>query len=49
MVQTDDVPMDSQYMDYAEHERTYRFFTGLAKWGSVTVAVILILLALFLV
>ncbi len=34
--------------DYAEHQRTYRFFIGLAKWGSITVAVILILMATFL-
>jgi len=34
--------------DYAEHERTYDFFTGLVKWGAISVAVILILMATFL-
>lgn len=34
--------------DYAEHERSYRFFVGLAKWGTISVAVILILMATFL-
>ena len=48
MADAKDVPMDSQYMDYAEHERTYRFFLGLAKWGSITVVIILILMAFFL-
>jgi len=36
-------------MDYAEHERTYRGFLALAKWGSITLAVILVLMAFFLV
>lgn len=49
MAQADDVPMDSQYMDYAEHERTYRMFLGLAKRVSITVAVILVLMAIFLI
>jgi hypothetical protein len=34
--------------DYAEHQRTYRFFIGLAKWGTISVAMILILMAIFL-
>ncbi len=49
MAQVDDVPMHSQYMDYAEHERTYAKFTSFAKWGTVSVAVIVILMAIFLV
>lgn len=49
MAQADDVPMDSQYMDYAEHERTYRRFLVLAKRASITVAVILVLMAFFLI
>ncbi len=36
-------------MDYAEHDRTYRLFTALFKWGTVIVAAILILLAYFLI
>lgn len=35
-------------MDYAEHERTYRGFLALAKWGSAAVVVILVLMAFFL-
>jgi len=35
--------------DYAEHESTYKMFLGLAKYGTVTVVVILILMAYFLV
>ncbi len=34
--------------DYPEHERTYRFFIGLTKWGAVVVVIILILMAFFL-
>ena len=34
--------------DYVEHERTYHFFTSMVKWGTVSVAVILILMATFL-
>ncbi len=35
--------------DYAEHERTYRLFVGLCKWGTIITAVVLILMAYFLV
>jgi hypothetical protein len=48
MATTDDVPMDSEYMDYADHERTYRAFTWGAKWGVIVLAVILMLMAFFL-
>jgi len=34
--------------DYAEHERTYEFFIGLVKWGTISVVVILVLMATFL-
>jgi hypothetical protein len=34
--------------DYPEHKRTYHFFVGLTKWGTISVAVILILMATFL-
>jgi hypothetical protein len=34
--------------DYSEHEKSYRFFIGLAKWGTISVATILILMAIFL-
>lgn len=35
-------------MDYSEHRRTYRLFTGLFKWGTVFTIIILILMAIFL-
>ena len=35
-------------MDYAEHERTYRNFLKFAKWGTISIAVLLILMAYFL-
>ena len=48
MVDAEHMPMTSGYMDYPEHERTYRSFTVAAKWGSIAVAAIVILMALFL-
>ena len=36
-------------MDYLEHERTYRFFTGLVKYGIIALVVLLVLMAFFLV
>ena len=48
MATTDDVPMNPEYMDYAEHERSYRAFTFGAKWATITVAVVLLLMAFFL-
>jgi hypothetical protein len=35
--------------DYKEHEQTYLLFLTLVKWGIIVVAVILILMAYFLV
>ena len=35
--------------DYAEHEKTYKFFLNLAKYGTAGIIVILILMAYFLV
>ena len=34
--------------DYAEHQRSYAFFVAFAKWGAIASAVILILMAIFL-
>ena len=48
MADADHVPMHSTYMDYPEHERTYRAFIFIAKWGTAAVVVLLILMALFL-
>jgi hypothetical protein len=36
-------------MDYQAHEATYEGFIQLVKWGSASVALILILMAIFLV
>ena len=49
MADADHVPMHSTYMDYPEHERTYAAFTVFAKWGSATVAAVVILMAIFLI
>lgn len=35
-------------MDYQEHEKTYRLFITLTQWGAATVAIVLILMAIFL-
>ena len=43
------VPMHSTYMDYPEHERTFSWFTTAVKWVATGVAVLLLLLAYFLV
>ncbi len=36
-------------MDYVEHERTYRFFTSLVKYGIISLVILMILMAFFLV
>lgn len=35
--------------DYAAHEATYRGFITLVKWGTISVVVLLVLMAYFLV
>ena len=47
MTTDDDVPMNPEYMDYAEHERTFRGFMFVTKWGVVAVAIIVIILVGF--
>jgi len=47
MAETHAVSNGHPDMDYAEHEKTYRLFTGLLKWGAITVAIILVGLAFF--
>lgn len=32
-------------MDYAEHEKTYKFFTNLVKYGTASVILLVIILA----
>ena len=39
----------AKYNDYPEHEGTYKFFVALVKWGKLSVVVLLILMAYFLV
>ena len=48
MATHDDVPMNPEYMDYAEHERTYRMFTAMVKNIAIGLAVLLVLMAFFL-
>ena len=36
-------------MDYPEHEKTYHRFVAMTKWGTLSLAVLLILMAIFLV
>jgi hypothetical protein len=49
MADADHVPMHSTYMDYPEHERTYHAFTAAAKYGTLAVAIIILLMAFFLI
>ena len=48
MATNDDVPMNPEYMDYAEHERTYSGFLFFTKWGVVAVAVIVLVLLFYI-
>ena len=41
--------MAESAMDYAEHERTYRGFIALSKYGTAAVVILLILMAIFLI
>jgi hypothetical protein len=34
--------------DYAEHERTYELFLAITKWGVISIAILLALMAYFL-
>ena len=49
MADADHMPMHSTYMDYPEHERTYQAFTTGAKWGTIAVVIVVVLMAVFLV
>lgn len=35
-------------MDYAEHEKSYALFVGMTKWGTISLVILLILMAIFL-
>ncbi len=45
---TVDLSEGNENMDYAQHQRTYGFFIGLVKYGTIAVVIILILMAFFL-
>ena len=45
---TVDVSEGNENMDYAQHQRTYAVFVDLVKYGTIGVAVILILMAMVL-
>ena len=45
---TVDTSEGNENMDYAQHQRTYDFFIGLVKYGTIAVVIILILMAFFL-
>ena len=49
MADADHIPMHSTYMDYPSHERAYRAFTNGAKWATIAVVVVVLLMAFFLV
>ncbi|MEM6664769.1 MAG: aa3-type cytochrome c oxidase subunit IV [Pseudomonadota bacterium] len=36
-------------MDYPEHDRTYALFIAMVKYGTIAVAIVLILMAIFLI
>lgn len=48
MAETHGIMSNDSGMDYAEHERTYKLFTSIVKWATALVALILILMAIFL-
>ena len=35
-------------MDYAEHERTYKMFIGMAKWGTILMVSLMVFMAVTL-
>jgi hypothetical protein len=44
-----DMSEGNKNMDYPQHQQTYDLFIGLFKYGTATVVVIMVLMALFLV
>jgi hypothetical protein len=43
-----DLSQGNQYMDYAQHEQTYAAFIKLAKYSTLSVVILLIMMASFL-
>ena len=35
-------------LDYAEHERTYKMFIGMAKWGTILLVGLMVFMAVTL-
>ncbi|WP_125461721.1 MULTISPECIES: aa3-type cytochrome c oxidase subunit IV [Rhodomicrobium] len=46
---TVDMSEGNENMDYAAHQRTYDLFTGLVKYGTIGVVLVLFLMWIFLV
>ena len=46
---TVDMSDGNENMDYAQHQHTYELFTGLFKYGTIAVIIVMILMAIFLV
>jgi hypothetical protein len=46
---TVDMSEGNENMDYAQHQQTFSLFIGLVKYGTLSIAILLILMALFLV
>ena len=41
--------LEAAPMDYPEHERTYKLFITLSKWGLGLTAIVLVLMGAFLI
>jgi hypothetical protein len=46
---TVDMSEGNENMDYPQHQQTFNLFIGLVKYGTLSIAILLILMALFLV
>jgi hypothetical protein len=46
---TVDMSEGNENMDYPQHQQTFNLFIGLGKYGTLSIAILLILMALFLV
>jgi hypothetical protein len=46
---TVDMSEGNENMDYPQHQRSFNLFIALVKYGTLSIAILLILMALFLV
>jgi len=46
---TVDMSEGNENMDYPQHQQTFNLFIALVKYGTLSIAILLILMALFLV